>query len=101
MASGESFPAAVFVIWTAVLALTLVVFVPVAVFLLHRTWRAAHSIQIYAREALASVSGIAAHTKQIPALDETIVTATEMEAAAEAVERKLAMVADLLAQRAR
>ncbi|MBA3970285.1 MAG: hypothetical protein H0X52_09300, partial [Gemmatimonadetes bacterium] len=42
------FPPAVYTIWWIGLILTLVVFVPLSVFLLHRTWRAARSIQLYA-----------------------------------------------------
>ena len=56
-------------IWAAGLALTLLVFVPLAVVLLHRLWKAARSIQLYARDALTAAAGIAGHTAQIGALD--------------------------------
>lgn len=87
-------------IWTAGLALTLIVFVPLAVVLLHRLWRAARSIQVYARDALAAAGGIAGHTASIPALDQTIQTATVMLTTAGAIEQKLNGATGLLARRA-
>jgi len=100
--AGESlFPPVVFTIWKVTLAVTLLFFVPLAVYLLHSTWRAARSIQIYARDTLIAAAGIAANTKNIPALDATIATATEILAAAEGVEKKLGTIADVMAQRAR
>jgi hypothetical protein len=86
--------------WAAGLALTLVVFVPLSVVLLHRLWRAARSIQLYARDALAAAGGIAAHTAQIGALDETIDTASAILSTASAIEKKLAGATTLLARRA-
>jgi len=87
-------------IWTAGLALTLIVFVPLAVVLLHRLWRAARSIQVYARDALAAAGGIAGHTASIPALDQTIQTAAVMLTTAGAIEQKLNGATGLLARRA-
>ena len=43
-------------IWATGLAVTLLVFVPFSVVLLHRLWRAARSIQLYAREALSAAA---------------------------------------------
>ena len=94
-------PAAVYTIWTIGLVVTLVVFVPLAVYLLHRTWRAARSIQRYAAEALVAARGIAANTAQIPALDATIGVATDVLGAAGAVERKLDTLAGVLEERSR
>jgi hypothetical protein len=94
-------PDAVCTIWAIGLAVTLVVFVPLAVYLLHRTWRAARSIQRYAAEALRAAGGIAHNTANIPALDTTIQVATDMLTAAGAVERKLDTVAAVLEQRSR
>lgn len=99
-AQGPMFPPLVFTIWWIGLIVTLVVFVPLAVVLLHRTWRAARSIQIYAREALAAAGGIAGNTQHIPALDTTIEVAGDILTTAGAVEQKLGTVADVLAQRA-
>ena len=87
-------------IWAAGLALTLLVFVPLAVALLHRLWRAARSIQLYARDALAAAGGIAGHTASITALDQTIQTATVILTTAGAIEQKLRGATALLARRA-
>lgn len=86
--------------WAAGLALTLIVFVPLSVALLHRLWRAARSIQLYARDALAAAGGIAGHTAQIGALDQTIQAATVLLSGASAIERKLNGAIALLARRA-
>ena len=100
MSSDPMFPPAVYAIWWIGLIVTLVVFVPLAVGLLHRTWRAARSIQRYAADALTAAAGIAGNTQHIPALDATIGVATEMLDAARSVERKLDTAATVLAQRA-
>jgi len=97
---GAAVPAAVYIIWTIGLGLTLVVFVPLAVVLLHRLWRTAQSIQLYARDALTAAAGIAGHTGQIGALDETITTASGILALAMAIEQKLGAATGLLARRA-
>ncbi len=94
------FPPAVYTLWWIGLILTLVVFVPLSVFLLHRTWRAARSIQLYAADALAAAAGIAGNTQHIPALDATIGVAGEMLETAGGVVDKLDTVATVLAQRA-
>ena len=93
-------PSAVYTIWWAGLVLTLGVFVPLAVYLLHQLWRTAQSIQRYAREALTATAGIAANTGQIGALDQTIHTATEVLTTAGAIERKLRGATGELARRA-
>ena len=90
-----------YTLWWIGLIVTLVVFVPLAVYLLHRTWRAARAIQIYAREALVAAGGIAGNTQHISALDTTIQVATAILDTAGAVEKKLGTVATVLAQRAR
>ena len=94
-------PDAVYTIWWAGLILTLVVFVPLAVFSLHRTWRAARSIQRYAAEALQAAAGIERNTRNVAALDDTIAVATDVLGAAGAVERKLDTVAGVLEERGR
>ena len=92
-------PDAVYTIWWIGLVLTLVVFVPIAVYSLHRTWRSARSIQRYAAETLQAAAGIARNTANITALDTTINVATEVLGAAGAVERKLNTVASVLEER--
>ena len=93
-------PAAVQVVWWIALIVTLVVFVPLAVSLLHRTWRAARSIERYAAAALTAAGGIAGNTTNIVALDATISVATDMLGAAGAVVEKLDTIATVLADRA-
>ena len=92
-------PNAVYVIWWVGLIVTLVVFVPLAVYLLHRTWQSARSIQRYAAETLQAAGGIASNTARIAALDATIAVAGDMLGVAGAVERKLDTVATVLEER--
>jgi len=94
-------PPAVYAIWWTGLIVTLVVFVPLAVYLLRRTWRAARSIERYAAEARVAVDGIARNTSAVPALDTTIQVAAEMVGLAAGVERKLDGITTGLAERAR
>lgn len=100
VAGDPVIPRAVFGIWWAALVLTLVVLVPLAVVLLHRTWRAARSIQGYAAEALAATTGVAAGTRNIVALDTTIAVAGEMVELSSGIAAKLDTTATVLAQRA-
>ena len=97
----SSVPGAVYAIWWAGLIVTLVILVPLAVYLLHRTWQAARSIQRYAAETLQAAGGIARNTANIAALDATIGVAGDMLTAAGAVEQKLDTVATVLAERCR
>jgi hypothetical protein len=94
-------PHAVFVIWWIGLIVTLIVFVPLAVYSLYRTWRSARSIQRYAAETLQAASGIERNTRNVAALDTTIGVATGLLTVAGSVERKLNTVADVLEQRSR
>jgi hypothetical protein len=94
-------PDAVSRIWAIGLAVTLLVFVPLAVYLLHRTWRAARSIQRYAEETLVAAGGIARHTASVGALDATIATAGEVRDAAGIAEQKLDTIASVLERRSR
>lgn len=93
-------PDSVYTIWWIGLILTLVVFVPLSVYLLHRTWVAARSIQRYAADALTAAAGIAGNTQHIPALDATISVAGSMLGAAGGIVTKLDTAATVLAQRA-
>jgi hypothetical protein len=100
MSAGPAIiPDAVYTIWWIALIVTLVVFVPLAVYSLHRTWRSARSIQRYAAEALQAAAGIARNTGNIGALDATITVATDVLDAAGPVERKLNTVATVLEER--
>ena len=99
--SGVVIPDAVYTIWWIGLILTLVVFVPLAVYSLHRTWRSARSIQRYAAEALQAAAGIERNTRNITALDTTIGVATEILTVTGSVEQKLDAVARVLEERNR
>lgn len=101
MSETPLFPQAVFTIWWVGLILTLVLFVPLSVYYLHRTFVAARSIRRYAAEALTAAGGIAGNTKNIVALDTTIEVATEILGNAGSVATKLGTVADVMAARAR
>ena len=97
--SSSGVPGAVYTIWCVGLIVTLVILVPLAVYLLHRTWRAARSIQQYAAQTLQAAGGIARNTANIAALDATTAVAGDMLAAAGAMERKLDTVATVLGER--
>ena len=98
--SESLMPPAVYTIWWAGLILTLVVFVPLSVWLLHRTYIAAKTIRQYADEALAAAAGIAGNTRHIPALDSTIAVGVAMVGVAGQIVTKLDTAATVLAERA-
>jgi hypothetical protein len=93
-------PDTVYVLWWIALVATLVVFVPLAVYYLHRTWLAARSIQRYAADALVAARGIAGNTQYIPALDATIGVGAAMVERAGQIAAKLDTAASVLAERA-
>lgn len=101
MTDASMFPSAVYAIWWVALILTFVLFIPLSVYLLHRTWSAARGIQRYAAESLAAAAGIAENTQHISALDATIGVAGQILATAGNVAAKLGTVADVLEERAR
>jgi hypothetical protein len=88
---------AVFWIWGITLGLITFVIVPLALYLLHRTLRAARSIERYTREALDAGAGIAANTAAVAALEETITAAKSLLEAAELLKRRTAEIADAVA----
>lgn len=99
--SQGMFPDAVFVIWWVGLILTLVVFVPLAVYYLNRTFLAARAIQRHAADALEAAAGIAGNTRNIAALDSTIDVAGQILGTAGSVAGKLDTIANVLEGRAR
>jgi hypothetical protein len=101
MTDSPLFPPAVFTIWWIGLILALVVFAPLSVYLLNRTFVAARSIRRYSAEALAAAAGIVANTKPISALDDTIGVATQILGTAGSVAGKLDTIANVLEERAR
>ena len=94
-------PSAVYTIWSIALIITLVVFVPLAVYLLHRAWLAARSIERYAAETLTAAAGIVTNTRSIAALDTTIGVADQLLDGAGSVVQKLDTTATVLAKRVR
>ncbi len=100
MTTTADMPNAVFVLWWIGLGVTLVLFVPLSVMLLHRTYVAARSINRYAAETLTAAAGIAANTSHIPALDSTIAVGSAMVGVAGQIAEKLDTAATVLAQRA-
>ena len=91
---------AVHVIWAVTLAIVVIVVVPLAILLLHRTLKAAMSIRRYLDEMLAAGVGIAGHTSAIPALDETIKVAGSMVEVAGGIKSHTGTIASVLATRA-
>jgi hypothetical protein len=90
---------AVYVIWWIMLIVAIVVVLPAALYLLHRLWRAARSIERYTAEALAAGLGIARHTTAIRALDQTVVLGSELGAVAGSIRRHGAAIEKTLADR--
>ncbi len=99
--SADLMPGSVYIIWWIGLIVTLVIFVPLSVYLLHRTWVAARSIQQYAAETLTAAAGIAGNTQHIPALDATISVGGSMVAVAGEIAAKLEAAGGVLADRAK
>jgi orotate phosphoribosyltransferase len=93
-------PTAVYVIWWATLIVAVVVVLPLAVYLLHRTLMAARQIERYAALALEGGVGIAGNTENIAALEETITTATGILETARAIEEHTGTIEGALATRA-
>ena len=98
--TAMTLPLIVYYIWGGTLLVILVVIVPLAVFLLHRTLTAAWSIRRYMAEMLAAGVGIAENTSSIPALNDTIAVATDMVTTAKALEEHSGAIGGVLSQRA-
>lgn len=92
-------PTAVLILWWVALGLTTLVIVPTALVLLHKTWRAARNIQRYTAESLRAGQGIAAHTAQLTALEDTIAAAGPLLERTEAIQGLTAEVKEILLQR--
>lgn len=92
-------PPAVLVLWWGALALTVLVVVPLAVYLLHRAWTAARNIRRYTAEALEAGRGIAENTEAVPAVEETVAGASSLEERAGQVRDGAAVLAETLGRR--
>ncbi len=93
-------PTSVYVLWWATLIIAVVVVLPLAVYLLHRTLRAARQIERYAATALQAGVGVAGNTANIAALEQTISVATDALGTAQAIERHTGTIEEVLATRA-
>jgi len=93
-------PPTVLVLWWIAVGLTVAVVVPLAVYLLHRTWRAARNIRRYSEAALEAGLGIAGNTGRIPALDDTIAGAGPLLERAAAIHELTTTVTRVLRRRA-
>jgi hypothetical protein len=93
-------PIAVYVIWWATLIVAVVIVLPLAVYLLHRTLMAARQIERYAARALAAGEGIAGNTENIAALEGTISTATGILESARSIEERTGTIEEVFEARA-
>lgn len=94
-------PPAVFWIWGATLVIVTMVIVPVAIYLLHRTLRAAMAIERNIREGLDAGARIAANTAAVAALGETIAAATSLLEATKVLQETTGAIANAVAGRSR
>lgn len=93
-------PGIVFVLWWITLIVAVVVILPLAVYLLHRTLMAARQIERYLATALTGGVGIAGNTANIAALDSTIAVATDILGSAHAIEEHTGAIEEVLGARA-
>lgn len=94
-------PTAVMIIWWAMLIVSVVVVLPLVVYLLHRALKAARMIEHYAARSLEAGLGVAENTANIEALDVTIEEATHVLDAAGRIEEHTGAIAAVLAGRVR
>ncbi len=92
-------PAAVNILWTILLVVT-VLLLPLIVSLLHRTWKAARSIERYFAEMAEAGLGIAGNTEHVKALNDTISVASGMLGVAGDINEHAETIKDTLAGRA-
>lgn len=99
--SLKTLPDAVYFIWQAVLIIVVVVIVPLAIFLLQRTLRAALNIKRYFKEMLTAGVEIVENTNSIVTLNDTIEVATTMVGVSEKLDEHSATIATVLSDRAK
>jgi hypothetical protein len=99
--SVRTLPDAVYTIWWTVLLLVVIVIVPLAIGLLHRTLRASLSIRRYFVEMLTAGVAIAENTSSIPALKDTITVGAGMVETAGKLKKDSGTIAEVLSQRAK
>ena len=93
-------PTAVYVIWAITLAVAILVILPLAVYLLHRTLKAARNIERYLAEMRDAGQGIAHNTSHIKALDNTITVAGQLLETAASIKTHAATLETTLQARA-
>ena len=93
-------PDIVYWIWGFVLAVAVLVILPLAVYLLHRTLTAARNIERYLAEMRDAGLGIAGNTANVKALDDTIGVATQILAVASDIKEHSATIEKTLVARA-
>lgn len=93
-------PEAVYVIWWIVIVVA-VLALPIVVYLLHRTLRAALNIARYMREMREAGEGIAAHTSHIVALGDTIDTGGALLSTAGDIDAHVGAIEDVIESRTR
>lgn len=93
-------PQAVYTIWLITLLVIVVVIVPLAVYLLHRTYRAARSIERYFAEMAEAGAGVAENTRHVDALEQTIEIATKIVSVAGNINMHSGTIKTTLAGRA-
>lgn len=92
-------PEVVSLIWT-ILIIVAIAAVPPLVYLLHRTWKAARSIERYLREMRAAAEGIADNTKYVEDLETTAETGDALISTAVDVDAHAATIEETLEERA-
>ncbi len=96
----RTLPDSVYFIWQTVLIIVTVAIVPLAIFLLQRTLRAALNIKRYFAEMLTAGVVIAENTSSITALNDTIKVATGMVGTSAKLDEHSATIATVLSDRA-
>ncbi|MFC4723005.1 hypothetical protein ACFO5O_11785 [Geojedonia litorea] len=87
------------ILWLILLIVTVLV-LPFLIHLLHRTWKAARSIERYFLEMKTAGFGIAGHTEYIKALDDTIGVASGILGVAGSINERSETLKTTLANRA-
>lgn len=89
----------VLVLWWIAVGLTLLVIVPLALHLLHRTLRKALSIRRFTAEALEAATAILDNVQAVSELERTVEAAAPLVPAGDRLSDKAARLADVLTAR--
>lgn len=93
-------PGAVYVIWWIMLIVSVLVVLPLVIWLLSRVLTAARNIKRYTETTLEAGVGIVHNTASVAALQETIAIATEILQVAQSIEERTAIIQQVLTERA-